>query len=375
MRATVIGAGPAGLAAAACLVGEGIETRILEQAADVGSSWRNHYGRLRLHTARGRSGLPGLAMPAHYGRYPSRADMVEYLETYAGHFGLDPRFGVTVEMVRPGSGGWVVQHSEGTDKSDVVVFATGLNGMPFRAPLPGLDDFTGTVLHSSDYHAPEPMASQRVLVVGFGNSGGEIALDLAEAGARVTMSVRGPVNILPKEIFGVPITSMGLLRKILPYRVADAVTAPVLRAKIGRPEDYGLKSAGKGPAAQVIEDGRIPLIDIGTLAAIRDGAVTVRPGVDRIDGGTVHFVNGTEEPVDTILLATGYRVDLRTMLPETPEVLDKGGKPLVSGAETGAPGLYFCSYHASAEGQLRQSGLEAEAIAQGVRAARTRPRI
>ncbi|MCA0871272.1 NAD(P)/FAD-dependent oxidoreductase [Seohaeicola saemankumensis] len=371
MHATVIGAGPAGLAAAACLVREGIETRILEQAADVGSSWRNHYGRLHLHTARGRSGLPGLAMPARYGRYPSRADMVEYLETYAAHFGLEPRFGVTVETVRPDPDGWIVQHSEGTDNSDAVVFATGLNGMPFRAPLPGLDDFTGTVLHSSDYHAPGRMASQRVLVVGFGNSGGEIALDLAEAGARVTLSVRGPVNILPKEIFGVPITSMGLLRKILPYRVADAITAPVLRAKIGRPEDYGLKSAGKGPAAQVIEDGRIPLIDIGTLSAIRDGAITVRPGIDRIDGGTVHFVNGTAEPVDVILLATGYRVDLRAVLPETPEVLDRGGKPLVSGAETDAPGLYFCSYHASAEGQLRQSGLEAEAIARRVRKSAT----
>ncbi|WP_146344144.1 flavin-containing monooxygenase [Phaeobacter marinintestinus] len=363
MRAIVIGAGPAGLAAAACLVRQGVETRILERSDAVGSSWRNHYGRLHLHTARGRSGLPHHPMPDRYGQYPSRTDMIEYLEDYAAHFGLEPQFGVSVAAVRPAEAGWVVHHSGGEDRADAVVFATGLNGTPFRAELPGIDGFSGRVLHSSDYDAPDDLTPGRVLVVGFGNSGGEIALDLAEAGAEVTLSVRGPVNILPKEIFGLPITSMGLLRKIFSYRVADAITAPVLRAKIGRPEDYGLQSAGKGPAAQVIEDGRIPLIDIGTLGAIRDGKITVRPGVDRIDGDTVHFVDGETGAFDAILLATGYRVDLRAMLPDTPQVLSAAGKPLVSGGESGAPGLFFCSYKASAEGQLRQSGMEAEEIA------------
>ena len=273
MRAIVIGAGPAGLAAAACLVRQGIDTGILEQASAVGSSWRNHYGRLHLHTARGRSGLPHHPMPARYGRYPSRTDMVQYLEDYAAHSGLAPRFGVTVATVRKVGASWVVRHNHGEDRADVVVFATGLNSRPFRPDLPGLAGFPGRVLHSSDYKTPDDLAPGRVLVVGFGNSGGEIALDLAEAGAQVTLSVRGPVNILPKEILGVPITSMGLLRKIFHYRTADALTAPLLRAKIGKPEDYGLISAGKGPAAQVIEDGRIPLIDIGTLAAIRDGRI------------------------------------------------------------------------------------------------------
>lgn len=363
MRAIVIGAGPAGLATAACLGRQGIETKILERSDAVGSSWRNHYGRLHLHTARGRSGLPHHPMPSRYGQYPSRADMIEYLEGYAAQFGLEPRFGVSVSSVSPADTGWVVQHNAGEDRADVVVFATGLNGTPFRAELPGLETFAGRVLHSSDYNTPADLAPGRVLVVGFGNSGGEIVLDLAESGADTTLSVRGPVNILPKEILGMPITSMGLLRKIFSYQLADAITAPVLRAKIGRPEDYGLQSAGKGPAAQVIEDGRIPLIDIGTLGAIRDGLITVRPGIDRIEGGTVHFTDGTSGAFDAVLLATGYRVDLRGMLPDTPQVLSETGKPLVSGGDSGAPGLYFCSYHPSAEGQLRQSGMEAEDIA------------
>ncbi len=363
MRAIVIGAGPAGLAAAACLSRRGVSVEILERAAAVGSAWRAHYGRLHLHTARSRSGLPGMAMPTRYGRYPSRLNMVEYLEDYAAGFGLSPRFGTTVKEVRRSGDGWSVAHSGGTSAGDIVVFATGLNSQPNRPDFPGMDGFSGKILHSSAYQSPDDLGSGSVVVVGFGNSGGEIALDLAEAGRAVTLSVRGPVNILPKEIFGLPITSMGLLRKLLPYRTADALTAPILRAKIGRAEDYGLVSAGKGPAAQVIEDGRIPLIDIGTLAAIRDGRITVRPGITQIDGQSVDFTDGQSTEADHILLATGYRVDLRPLLPDTPEVLDASGCPKVSGGASGARGLFFCSYKASADGQLRQMGTEAEAIA------------
>ncbi len=366
MRAVVIGAGPSGLAAGACLKRAGVAVEVLEQADCVGASWRGHYARLQLHTARGRSGLPYRAMPRAYGRYPSRAQMIEYLEDYARGFGLAPRFGTKVSAVRPDGAAWRVEHAGGAERADAVIFATGLNGVPNRPRLPGEAAFGGPVLHSSDYDTAAPFAGQRVVVVGLGNSGGDIALDLADAGAEVTLSVRGPVNILPKELFGIPITSMGGLRRIMPYRWADALTAPILRAKIGRPEDYGLQSAGKGPAAQVIEDGRVPLIDIGTLPAIRAGRIDVRPGIEALGRGEARFADGTAAAADAVILATGYRADLRRLLPETPEVLDAAGRPLVSGAPSGARGLYFCSYRASADGQLRQSGIEARAIARDV---------
>lgn len=361
--AIVIGAGPAGLATAACLKHAGISARILEKADVIGSSWRNHYDRLHLHTVKSRSGLPFRPMPASFGRYPSRTEMVAYLEDYAKTFDLHPTLGCAVETVRPKGDGWVVTHSKGEDYAQIVVFATGLNGAPNRPTLPGQEAFEGRVLHSSDYHSAEAFAGQRVIVVGFGNSGGDIALDLVEAGCDVTLSVRGPVNLLPKELFGIPITSMGGLRKVLPYRVADALTAPIIRAKIGRPERYGLQSAGKGPAAQVIEDGRVPLIDIGTLAAIRAGKIVVKPGIRGLSASAATFVDGSSTPVDAVILATGYRVDLRPMLPDTPKVLDAEGRPLTSGAPTAAAALYFCSYHASADGQLHQTGIEARAIA------------
>ena len=361
MKAIVIGAGPSGLAVAACLKRDGVAVEILERADRIGASWHGHYDRLHLHTARGRSGLPYRPMPKRYGKYPSRAEMIAYLEDYAAGFGLRPRFAVEVTAVRPGAP-WTVEHCEGVETADVVVFATGLNGAPNRPDGPGLSEFGGAVLHSSEYQSAVGFAGQRVLVVGFGNSGGDIALDLVEAGAEVTVSVRSAVNILPKELFGIPITSMGGLRKVIPYSWADALTAPLLRAKIGRPEDYGMRSAAKGPAAQVIEDGQIPLIDVGALPAIKAGRISVAPGIARFEPGAMVFDDGSRWELDAVILATGYRVDLRPVL-EVPGALDDLGRPLVSGAPAAVPGLYFCSYKASADGQLRQSGIEARAIA------------
>lgn len=361
-KAIIIGAGPTGLAVAACLAKVGLETTLLERAAQVGSSWRSHYDSLRLHTVRGRSGLPGMEFPATSGRYPDRQAVVDYLESYAAVMGLSPRFGCEVSRVTRLGDLWQVTHSGGLEEAEAVVFCTGLNGSP-RLP-DWADDFDGPVVHSSDYRNPTPFAGQRVLVVGFGNSGGDIALDLGRAGTAVAMSVRGPVQILPKEILGLPITSFGLLSKLLGPRLVDRLTAPILRMHVGRPEDYGLVSADKGPATMVSEDGRVPLIDVGALGAIREGLVSVRTGVAAVEGREICFADGHVAEFDTVVAATGYEVDLRPMLGEDCRALDHHGRPRVSGAETREPGLYFCSYRASANGQLRASGIEAQAIAQ-----------
>ena len=366
MRVVVIGAGPSGLACAACVKQQGAEVEILERASQIAPAWHGHYDRLHLHTHRNRSGLPMLPLPKAMGRYPSRQDFIAYLDQYAATFGLRPHFNCAVHTVRPDNGGWQVAHAHGIDQADVVIFATGLNGTPHRPELPGQASFPGPVLHSSSYRNADGFKGMAVLVVGFGNSGGDIALDLAEAGVDVTLSQRGPVNILPHDLFGIPITSMGGLRKILPYRLADALTAPILRAKIGRPESYGLQSAGKGPAAQVIEDGRVPLIDNGTLAAIRAGRIKMRPGITGINGASVGFADQTKADFAAIILATGYRTDLRKLLPDSHDALDDHGRPRLCGAPSPVKGLYFCSYKASADGQLRQTGIEAKAIAKHI---------
>ena len=361
MRVIVVGAGPAGLAVAACLTVAGVPVEVLERAAHVGSRWRLHYDRLRLHTVRGRSGLPMMPMPRHVGRYPLRADVVRYLQDYAAHFDLRPRLGCAVERVARDGDGWRVTHAGGESRADAVVLATGMVDTPSLPEWAG--DFGGEVIHSSTYRNAAPYAGRRVLVVGFGNSGGDIALDLAEAGVDVAISVRGAVNILPRELLGVPITSFGLMSRLLGPGLADRLTAPILRLAVGRPADYDLVAAAKGPARQVAEDGRIPLIDVGTLGAIRAGMIAVRPGVQAVAGQRISFADGRAEVFDAVIAATGYRTDLRDMLGDHP-ALDAEGHPKVSGA--GAEGLHFISYHAAADGQLRRIGIEARAIAQAI---------
>jgi len=212
-------------------------------------------------------------MPASVGRYAKRDDVVAYLEAFAAHHGLAPRFDTEATKVSRRSDLWRVQASDLAFDAEILIVASGMTRHPFRPIWQGQEDFGGRVIHSSAYRSASPYAGRRVLVVGFGNSGGDIARDLADPGLAVDMSVRGPVNILPKELFGLPITSFRVLQKILPCRVADLLTAPVLRLVLGRAQDYGLQAAGKGPMAQVVEDGRIPLIDTGNLKRIKAGQI------------------------------------------------------------------------------------------------------
>ena len=363
----VIGAGPAGLALGASLKALGIDPLILEREACIGSAWRRHYDRLHLHTDKKRSHLPMRPFPTDTPRYVPRQQVVEYLDAYAQEFDLSPRMNTSVEAVTPIDGGWCVQITGGAIQTRAVIPATGISQQPKWGDWPGLPQFPGTVLHTRDYGRPTDLPGDQVLVVGFGNSGGEIAIDLVEAGKQVDIAVRGPVTLLPKELFGQPIGNFELLQKILPYRLVDRLTAPILRAKLGDYAQFGLRKNSKGPIAQVREDGRIPLIDLGTLDLMKQGRIKVRPGLDRLDGATVHFTDGTQVEYDAILMATGYTVDLRDMFPETPEVLDRDGRPNQSAAQLAA-GLWFCSYHPVPNGQLKEISQQAPKIAAEVAA-------
>jgi cation diffusion facilitator CzcD-associated flavoprotein CzcO len=365
--AVIVGAGPAGLACAASLDALGLKSVILEKASAVGAVWRRHYDRLHLHTDRGHSGLPGLAMPKAFGRYPSRARFVEYLETYAAHFALKPVFDCEVLAVRRAGALWHVDSNVAPVAAPVVVMATGWADSPHRPVWPDMAAFGGELLHSSAYRNPAPYSGKRVLVVGFGNSGGEIALDLANAGVDVTLSVRGPVQILPRDLLGLPILTWAIAQRHLPAGFADLINAPMIRLAVGSIEKLGLQRAAKGPRRMIEEDGRVPLLDVGTLAKIRDGAIKVRASIERFAADGVRFVASGEEPFDGVILATGFRSDLRKLLPDAEDVLDGQGKPLLTGQATAEPGLYFCGQIASPTGQLREIGLEARRIAKSAR--------
>ena len=361
--AVVIGAGPAGLATAQQLRAAGLRAIIFDKADTVGAVWRRHYDRLHLHTPRSLSGLPGAPMPAAYGRYPSRAQFVEYLESYARTFGLEPVFNTVVRAVRRAGRGWRVDTGADPIETPIVVVATGWADFPNSPQWPGMEAFGGPLLHSSAYRNAAPFVGQRVLVVGFGNSGAEIALDLSESGAAATLAVRSPVRVLPRDLFGLPILGFSVAQRFLPARVADAINAPIIRLAIGSLEPLGFKVAAKGPLRMIEEDGRVPVLDIGALAQIRAGKIAVRGGVARFGARSVTFDDGKSEPFDAAILATGFKPDLRALLPDAKGVLDAQGRPLVSDRPTAEPGLYFVGATASPTGQLREIAIGAVRVA------------
>lgn len=360
--AVIVGASAAGLAVAACLSRRGVPFVLLEQHPHVAHAWRNHYQRLHLHTPRAGSGLPGFAMPASYPKYPSRQEVVDYLEAYCAHFSLEPRYGCTVTaIVRRGSG-WLVSAGEEQFTTGNVVIATGYTRVPFRPAWPGQGLCQATILHSSQYRSGADFRGQRVLVIGFGNSGGEIAIDLVEQGAAASISVRGAVNVIPRDVFGIPIVSVGIVMNAMPPKVSDALSAPLIRMMVGDIEKLGFKKLPYGPIEQIRSTKRIPLIDVGTIALIRSGKLKLVPGVERFTANGVAFNDGRTEAFDAIILATGYRPAIAEFLLDAIDVLDDDGVPRVSG-ESAVDGLYFCGFRITRTGMLREIGIEAERIA------------
>jgi cation diffusion facilitator CzcD-associated flavoprotein CzcO len=215
-KVIIIGAGPAGLAVAACLKQAGIPNLILEKGDQVGATWRRHYDRLNLHTDKKNSELPFAPYPREYPRYPSRDQVVKYLEYYAKCFELNIRFDQEVKSTRWEAGQWLVETQDTLHASPNLVVATGYARQPVRPTWPGLESFRGSVMHSSEYTNGSAFKGQRVLVVGFGNSGGEIAIDLYEHGAEPAIAVRNAVNVIPRELVGIPILSIGILQNKLP---------------------------------------------------------------------------------------------------------------------------------------------------------------
>ncbi|HET7144270.1 MAG TPA: NAD(P)/FAD-dependent oxidoreductase [Anaerolineales bacterium] len=360
-NAIVIGAGPAGLAVGACLKQAGIESIILEQGDKVGSAWHRHYDRLHLHTDKKNSNLPFAAFPRDYPRYPSRDQLIDYLESYTKKFGLDIRFNQQVKAARHENNQWEVQTQDARYHTANLVVAAGNAREPLIPEWEGKDSFKGKVVHSSEYKNGERFRGQNVLVVGFGNSGGEIAIDLYEYGAKPSIAVRNPVNVIPRELLGIPILSIGILQNILPAWMADGMNAPILRAVIGDITKYGLRKLPYGPATQIQKDKQIPLIDVGTIKLIKQGYITVQSGVEEFTENGVKFTDGNEARFDAVILATGYRPRVNAFLNET-KVFDESGTPVSSGHETVIRGLYFCGYYVSPTGMLREIAMEAKRI-------------
>ncbi|MBC7878643.1 MAG: NAD(P)-binding domain-containing protein [Anaerolineales bacterium] len=362
----IIGAGPAGLSVGACLKQAGIQAVILEQSDKVGSVWRGHYDRLHLHTDKRNSELPFESFPKDYPRYPSRDQLIDYLDSYAKKFDLDIQFNQQVKSARRDNNNqWEVQTQDVQYLASNLVIAAGNAREKFIPKWKGQDSFAGKIIHSSEYKNGEEFKGQNVLVVGFGNSGGEIAIDLFEHGAKPSISVRSAVNVIPRELFGIPILSIGIVQNVMPAWMADAMNKPILRAVIGDITKYGLRKLPYGPATQIQNDKHIPLIDVGTIKLIKQGHITVHSGVEEFRENRVKFTDGKEANFDSVILATGYRPRVNEFLNEA-NVQDENGTPESSGCEASVSGLYFCGYYVSPTGMLREIAIEAKQIAAAI---------
>ena len=361
----VVGAGPAGLAVGACLRKAGLDFVMLERSSTVGSSWRAHYERLHLHTIKRLSALPDLPFPDDYPRYVPRKLMIDYLDRYAQAFALAPRFNETVHGVRRHGLGWVVESDESTIGAAHVVIASGLNAEPVMPAMPGFEMFRGQVLHSANYVNAAPFSGQSVLVVGMGNTGAEIALDLSEGGARPTLSLRGGVHIVPRDLFGVPIQVVATAAtRVLPLRLNDAMFPFILDLALGNLKPYGIRRPTHGLLQQVASAGKIPVLDVGTVRKIAAGAIRVAPGIAAIQPDGVQFQGGRREAFDAIIFATGFR-------PNYADFLVAGDAAACAEvARSAAQTLHFVGFRNPVTGLLRQIAKEAVATADAIARAR-----
>ncbi|KAM1720937.1 hypothetical protein ACFX12_022533 [Malus domestica] len=338
----IVGAGPSGLAVGAGLKEQGVPFIVLERADCIASLWQKRtYDRLKLHLPKQFCQLPNFPFPEDFPEYPTKNQFINYLESYAQHFDISPNFNETVQSAKYDEtfGHWRVKTSISTSDSNPSAFAeveyicrwlvvaTGENSEKIVPEFEGLEEFTGNVVHACDYKSGLAYRGKQVLVVGCGNSGMEVSLDLCNHNASPSMVVRGSVHVLPREIFGKSTFELAvLLMKWLPLWLADKILLMLTWLLFGNLQKYGLKRPSLGPLELKNISGKTPVLDIGALKKIRSGGIKVVPGISRFSHDRVELVDGQILEIDSVVLATGYRSNVPSWLKEN-EFFSREGIP------------------------------------------------
>jgi cation diffusion facilitator CzcD-associated flavoprotein CzcO len=378
----VVGAGSAGLATAVLLQEAGLRPLVVEAGPEPGAAWRGRYDRLRLHTPRLLSGLPGLRIPRRYGRWVRRDDLLEYFRDYTAEHDLDLRLNCRVDRLEPRLeasaakppppgrvGAWTLHTSDGPMHAEHVVVATGYNGVPFVPDWPRRERFTGELIHSSAYRSPEPFRGRDVLVVGAGNSGAEIAHDVADGGAaRVRISVRTPPQIVRRSTLGIPAQLLGMAIRKLPPDWVDPFTQAQRRVAIPDLSAQGLPRPEHGVRTAFLTTGTTPILDVGIVDAVRRGRVEVVAAVEGFDDADVLLADGSRIRPDVVIAATGFRAGLEPLVGQL-GVLGRRGLPEKTDGEPALPGLWFVGFTPTLGGQLREGSIAARRVARALQLA------
>lgn len=311
MKVAVLGAGASGLISAKKLLDQGLTPTVYEKNADLGGNWRFGapgsavYRSTHLISSKRRTELRDFPMPAEWPPYIRHEQALAYFESYAKRFSLYPYIRFRTEVLRcthRPEGGWRVETAAGSEDYDALVVASGHHRDPAMPSFPG--EFTGTLLHSHDYREPEPFRGQRVVVVGAGNSGCDIAVELSAVAAKVFHSTRRGYWYVPKFLFGQPADEVShrLRRLRVPPRLFQWLARLSAEMVLGPPERFGLPH----PDHALFETH--PIVNSQLYYAIGHGRVTPKPDVARLEGRRVVFADGSAEEADTLICATGYRI-------------------------------------------------------------------
>jgi cation diffusion facilitator CzcD-associated flavoprotein CzcO len=363
----VVGAGPAGLAAAAELGRRGISALVLERGESVATSWRRRYDRLRLNTSRWTSNLPHARYPRAAGLFPSRDQVAGYLEDYAVRNSIEVRPGTIVERADRDDHAWTLTTSTGQLTAAQLVIATGHQHTPFIPGWPGREQFGGRLLHSAEYRDPRAFRGADVLVVGPGCSGLEIAYDLAEGGAgRVRIAVRTQPNIVLRQAGVLPGDVPATLMYRLPPQIGDRQTRLIRRLTIGDLSAYGLVAPNEGIMSRVHRDGKAPaILDRSVIDAIKQRRIEIVAAVESFDAIGVVLADRTRLEPDVVIAATGYTTGLEPLVGHL-DVLDGRGVPEVHGGSAAVPGLRFIGYQPR-PAQIGYLGAEATRAAKQIK--------
>lgn len=357
----VVGAGPAGLAIGYELQRRKLPFEILERGV-AGETWRHHYDRLHLHTLKELSSLPGLPMPKAYPRFPSGDHVHAYLQDYARHFQFPIRTGVTVQQAIPTPTGWELSADGVPIECDILVVATGIWRTPYLPRIGGEAEYRGEILHSNQYRNPAPFQGQRVLVVGAGNSGSEIAVDLAENKVSTAIAVRDGATFAQHPRWAPVMRVNTWLFRYLPRPMAERFLRTVRRdySAIGIPL----------PSRPLVDS--YPTVGFALPTAVANGQIQRFGGIERFTQNGVRFTDGQEASFDVVIMATGYRPTIDFI--QGGIELDARGKPRVTRQwQSIANPRLFCIgfWYPTTQGWLEAIGGVAAEAAEGIQAVAT----